>query len=206
MSAGTPEALAPNALVGVVLAGGRSRRMGRDKATLCLDGEAMAARAARRLRPVVATVVMADGGRALIPSFFSVADAAVGGPAAGLLGAAARFPGHPLLVLACDLPAVPSVLLAELATTEPEADLVMPRHGPDRLEPLCARWGVHALACLADRTQEGQLALHPLASAPGLRTYFLEGEALAAFGDPVTMLRNVNRPEDLDAVRRPYRY
>jgi hypothetical protein len=39
-----------------------------------------------------------------------------------------------------------------------------------------------------------------------LRTYFLEGEALAAFGDPVTMLRNVNRPEDLDAVRRPYRY
>lgn len=202
-----------DALVGVVLAGGQSRRMGRDKAMLCLPGavpgESLTARAARRLRQVVTTVVISDRGRVLLPDFSSIEDAGtvgspIKGPAAGLLGAAVRFPSRSLLVLACDLPTVPVPLLARIATVAPAADLVIPRHGPDRLEPLCARWGPAALACLADRARQGRFALHPLASASELMTHFLEGEALSAFGDPATLLQNVNRPEDLDAVRRPY--
>lgn len=208
----------PGVLVGVVLAGGESRRMGRDKALLCLPagassesvpGEPLAAAAARRLGDVVTSVVISDRGRALLPGFRSIEDAGssaapVKGPAAGLLGAARQFPGHALLVLACDLPAVPTSLLAMIAAVAPEADLVVPRHGAGQLEPLCARWGPAALDRLAGRAREGRFALHPVASTGGLSTHFIDERALRTIGDPATMLRNVNSPEDLDALREPY--
>jgi molybdopterin-guanine dinucleotide biosynthesis protein A len=110
--------------VGVVLAGGASRRMGRDKAALAVDGETLAARAARRLLGVCARVAIADGGRGLVPGLPCVPDAPAPGPAAGILGAARAWPGHPLLVLACDLPRVSAALLRELVRRLPVAEAV----------------------------------------------------------------------------------
>ena len=50
------------ATAGIVLTGGRSRRLGVDKATLVLDGETLAQRAARHLEAVCAPVVEAGDG------------------------------------------------------------------------------------------------------------------------------------------------
>ena len=184
--------------VGVVLAGGASRRMGRDKAVLTLapGGETLAAGAARRLAAVCAEVVVADRGRGTVPALPSLADGPGQGPAAGLLGAARVRPGRPLLVLACDLPAVPVALLARLCDLAAGADWVVPRW-PGGLEPLCALWGPQALAALAERVGRGLYALHPLAGDDRLAVRFVEGEALAAFGRPEEIFWNVNAPEDL---------
>jgi len=185
--------------VGIVLAGGASQRMVRDKALLVLppdgpDGETLAAAAARRLTAVCAEVLVADRGRAVVPGLPSLADGPGRGPAAGLLGAAAARPGHPLLVLACDLPDVPVALLKELAS--PGADLTLPRWSGG-LEPLCAVWGPAALARLAERVERGLYALHPLAAEPDITVRFLEGERLEGFGPAAELFRNVNTPEDL---------
>jgi molybdopterin-guanine dinucleotide biosynthesis protein A len=81
---------------------------------MAVAGETLAARAARLLLGLCPSVVLADGGRGLLPDLPSLPDAPGQGPAAGILGAARAWPGHPLLVLACDLPRVPAALLAEL--------------------------------------------------------------------------------------------
>jgi molybdopterin-guanine dinucleotide biosynthesis protein A len=172
--------------------------MGREKALLTLGegGETLAAGAARRLAAVCAEVVVADRGRLSVPGLLSVADGAGRGPAAGLLGAALLRPGRPLLALACDLPGVPTRLLAALAAEG--GDWVVPRwHGG--LEPLCALWGPAALAVLAARAGRGLYALHEILGEAGLATVFLEGERLAALGRPEEMFRNVNTPEDLES-------
>lgn len=184
-------------LIGVVLAGGASRRMGRDKASMEVEGETLVARAARKLAGVTGEVVLADGGRSLLGAAVpSVPDGPGRGPAAGLLGAALARPATVLLVLACDLPSVPVPLLTLLADEAPDADLVIPRWRRG-IEPLCARWGPRALDALARRVVSGQLDLHGVAEEPALRVAVLEGPALEAFGAPEVVLANLNTPADL---------
>ncbi len=173
--------------VGVVLAGGASRRMGWDKA---LSG--LPALAAERLAAVCAEVAVADRGRGLLPGFPSLQDAPGGGPVAAILGAAAAYPGRPLLVLACDLPRVPVELLAELASSD-ACDWAVPRWGRG-LEPLCALYSPAAVALLAET---GLRAPHRLA-AEDLAIRYLEGEDLARFGPPEEVFLNLNTPEDLE--------
>ncbi|MFL6231611.1 MAG: molybdenum cofactor guanylyltransferase [Thermoanaerobaculia bacterium] len=179
--------------VGVVLAGGSSSRMGRDKTLLAAGGESLPALAARRLAGVCSEVVVADRGRGLLPGLLSLPDGPGRGPAAGILGAAAACPDRRLLVLACDLPWVPAGLLAELARPA-AADWVVPRWR-EGLEPLCALYGPAALAALARRIERGLFALHQLAEED-LAVRILEGEELARFGEPEEVFLNLNTPGD----------
>ena len=183
----------PGKPVGVVLAGGSSRRMGRDKTLLASGGESLPARAAQRLAAVCAEVAVADRGRGLLPGLPALPDGPGRGPAAGILGAAAAYPGRRLLVLACDLPRVPEELLAALAHPA-GADWVVPRWR-EGVEPLCALYGPAALAALERRIARGLFALHSLAEED-LDVRILEGGELARFGDPGEIFLNLNAPED----------
>lgn len=188
--------------IGIVLAGGASRRMGRDKAALELDGETLAAGAARRLAAVCLQVALADRGRQLVPGLPSLPDGPGRGPAAGLLGAAHAHPGRPLLVLACDLPHVPVPLLEELLRRDgsDRSDWVLPRWQRGS-EPLCALWRPRSLAVLEDRVTRGLYALWSLAEEDQLAVRWIEGDLLAGFGSPEEMFLNVNTPEELESAR-----
>ncbi len=188
------------AMVGLVLAGGESRRLGSDKARW--GGAALPARAAGTLAAVCAEVAVADRGRGLVPGRPSLADGPGRGPAAGILGGAAAYPGRPLLVLACDLPRVPAALLAELARFA-EAGWVLPRWAGG-CEPLCAFYGPAALARLAARVESGRFSLHDLEAEGGLAVRHLEGEDLRRFGDPAEIFFNLNTPGDLERWRRGF--
>ncbi|MDX2000135.1 MAG: molybdenum cofactor guanylyltransferase [Thermoanaerobaculia bacterium] len=187
------------AVVGVVLAGGESRRMGTDKAVLPWRDGTLTSFAQARLAAVCQHVVVCDRGRQVLFGTRSVPDGPGAGPAAGLLGAAAVFPRQPLLVLACDLPGVPAALLQTLWDHAAGADLVVPV-SPRGPEPLVGFYSPAALAALARAVQNGRFALYPLLEDPALRVVLLGGEALARFGPSGELFRNVNTAEDYDRV------
>lgn len=186
-------------MVGVVLAGGASRRMGRDKALLRLDGERLVDRAIRRLAVVCDEVLVADRGRGLVSGRPSVADGPGAGPGAGLLGAARQRPSSPLLALACDLPAVGRSVLEALVALP--GDLCLPRW-QGGIEPLCALYRPPALVALARRMAAGEWAPRGLCDEPGLEISWLEGPALEALGPPAELFANLNRPKDLESWAR----
>lgn len=98
-------------LLGVVLAGGRSRRMGRDKALLCFHGGTLLQHQVRLLQPLCLRVVVSG----MYDGFDCILDARPdGGPLAGLSAVASAWRGA-LLVLPVDMPFMAPELLAELA-------------------------------------------------------------------------------------------
>lgn len=183
-------------VVGVVLAGGASRRMGHDKALLEVGGKTLVERAVEQLGKVCDTVVVAAGASRELPGFDIVADAAGHGPAAGILGAAAHFERPvDLLVLACDLPAVTAELLAALIRQAEAGDWILPRWRRG-IEPLCSLYRPPALAALARRVEQGRFALHGLRSA--VEVAYLEGTALRSIGRPDDLFCNLNDRSDFE--------
>lgn len=187
--------------VGAVLAGGRSRRMGADKARLELEGRSFGARAAAALGSELERVVVVSGRLGDHPDLGvpEIADRLPGnGPLGGLHAALDHAGGLPVFALACDLPAVGPELVAHLLEL---ALPVMDPAGPPRavvpalggrLQPLC---GVYSPAC--KRQIELRLAagarrvLDLIEAIDAVRVEL--GPELAFYRDD--LLENVNDPE-----------
>lgn len=130
---------------GAVLAGGRSSRMGRDKAMTPFRGEPLIARPLAALREAgAAEIVVVGGDQSSIPELGVelVPDRHPGaGPLGGLITALARSPFDLVVVLACDLPLLPAdvvrTLVRELGGSTAPA-LVPVVEG--RLQPMTAAY------------------------------------------------------------------
>lgn len=144
----------PSRLFGLVLAGGRSQRMQRDKAALQYrPGETQLDAAMRLLSSRVEQAFVSvradqrdDPTRARYPAIVDRGD--VEGPIAGISAALAGHPDAAWLVLACDLPFLDETTLDYLiAHRDREADATAFRSTRDGLpEPLCAIYEPRARA------------------------------------------------------------
>ncbi|MDE3167158.1 MAG: molybdenum cofactor guanylyltransferase [Acidobacteriota bacterium] len=171
---------------GYVLAGGLSRRMGRDKARLPFRGATL-------VDAVTAAVRAAAGSATLVgrPAPGGIPDLYPGeGPLGGILTALHHSTAEWSLITACDLPGITPDLLSRLlaaARAAGDCDALLP-HAPGGLpEPLCAVYRRTALPHLEERFLLGvrkvTLALE------GLRVLHLEIGEREHF-------QNVNTPED----------
>lgn len=133
-------------LVGLVLAGGESRRMLKDKGTLVYHGLPQAEHCYRLLaahcREVFVSIRPDQSTSEPYCRLPQLTDAgAVAGPAAGLLSAWQAFPDAALLAFAVDLPLVDAGLLADLVgSRNPDRSATAWVHPDGVLEPLCAIW------------------------------------------------------------------
>ncbi len=125
---------------GIILAGGRSSRMGADKALLEIEGETMLARIARVVSTVVSEVVIV--GRTALPPELegtrAVTDAyGEAGPLGGIATGLVYLDTEHALVVACDLPYLQADLLRLLVELAPGYDAVVPRlpHGTANSRP-----------------------------------------------------------------------
>lgn len=206
--------------LGVVLAGGESRRYGGRKASAPLLGRPMAAWAARALEPHAARVgiVTQDGSIAELLSLPRREDEHPGrGPVEGLrtgLRWARDEALERLLLLACDLPLASEALVGLLVRAAREEDegpvpsrAVVPE-SPSAwgLEPLCASYPVSALGAveelLSGATGGGgePPSMERLLGRIPLRRLSLEEVATVA--DPAEAFLNVNTPADRERAER----
>jgi molybdopterin-guanine dinucleotide biosynthesis protein A len=183
-----------------VLAGGASRRMGRDKATMPVDGVELAATvlaaAARVAAPVV--LVAPEGHPARRLAAPAVSDPARG-PLAALAAALEALDAAEVLVLAGDHPGLRVELLAHLVALAPRGEAVACRRGP-RLEPLVAVYRrAPALAAARARlagTGPGASLLGLLAE---LRTVVVEEPEWRALDPDGRSFVDLDDPADLAA-------
>lgn len=183
--------------VGLILAGGRSRRMGADKAFARLAGRPLVTHVLERLAPQVDRVVIssnapaagfADTGVAVLPDVLG----GFRGPLAGVHAALAAFPGAAVVSVAVDLPRLPRDLVTRLRRGWRGA----------RCRFATDAQGGHALAILWPPGLADSLAQF---LEPGRHSV---GHWLARHGDPIAIPAdrdadlglNINTPTDLARV------
>ncbi len=174
-------------VTGIILAGGESRRMGRDKAELRLGGKTLAELQVEKLRVLGITDILLSGDRQALPGVRGVPDLYPGrGPLSGIhacLKAAAR---PVCLVLSVDVPLFPAEALGELLAAHEGGATVLGYGG--EIEPLIAVYD----SALGDRAES--LLLADRRSVRSL----LNSTRTKVFpftGDPTALL-NCNTPEE----------
>ncbi len=192
-------------IAGLVLAGGGSRRMGRDKAFVPLAGRPMLAHVLDRIGPQVGAVAVSANSDAARFAAFGlpvIADdrpdtGPLGGVAAGLAWAATLTERPRLLVtVPVDGPLLPADLVAQLVAASDSSDRVIIAASGERDHPVFALWPV----ALADR-----LALwRQSAKSQGVRGFLAStGFAVASWriaADGFDPFFNANTPADLARV------
>jgi molybdopterin-guanine dinucleotide biosynthesis protein A len=181
----------------IVLAGGRSGRMGVDKRALPVAGRSLLERVVAQLRPHVREVLIGANDRAFGDALGlrTVADRVAGeGPLMGLASCLAATGSDRNLVAACDLPEIPAELAARLLEDALAHDGVVPR-GPRGLEPLLAVYRRRLLPDAVRLLAEGERRVRPLYESRDVE--FLD---LAELG--LGALPNLNTRQDYEEYLR----
>jgi molybdopterin-guanine dinucleotide biosynthesis protein A len=182
---------------GFVLAGGRSSRMGRDKALLEIDGVTLIVRAVTLVRSVLdeATVIASKAGYESLGLRIVGDDFPGFGPLGGIATALhiSKKPWN--LVIACDLPYLSKAWLEYLIerALKSEADAVVPMNvrGP---EPLCAMYHKNAEQRIRTGVEGGIRKVTD--SFANLHVEHLEPDEWKGFASGGPLFKNVNSPAD----------
>jgi molybdopterin-guanine dinucleotide biosynthesis protein A len=187
-------------IAGVVLAGGGSRRFGRDKAFAFLGGETLLARAIARARVQTDDVVVSVGGSSValdaVPQLFDArpGEGPLGGVLAGL--AWARTNGFDLVAtFPCDVPFFPVDIVERLSAglARERADCAMAEL-EQSLHPVFGLWRVDCEERLSQAFDAGLRSLHRVGDALKCIAVPFTRDPDAPHGDPFF---NVNSVDDL---------
>lgn len=184
-----------------ILTGGRARRFdGLDKSQLRVGGRTILERQLDALHGLVDRIWLAGyhGPEQLPPPLLALPDRKPGdGPLAGLDAALAAEPSGTVLLLACDMPNVTAAFLRHLLSQLDDVDAVVPRTERG-YHPLCAVYAQSCRAAVQRRLDQGHLRMRDLLADLRIRT--VDGAELASFGEPDSLLANVNTRAALDAL------
>lgn len=186
--------------------GGRSTRMGRDKALLEIDGQPLWWRQWRKLRALQPSrmLLSARAGQDVPvppPPARVVRDApAEIGPLGGLIACLEVIqldgPDARLLVLGVDLPQMPAALLQDLVFAADAAGGAVVRNGEGH-EPLAAVYPAAVLEIARRRARLGHHSMQGLVR-DALERGLLDEVTLRGLGDwPIEVFANLNTPEDV---------
>lgn len=185
---------------GIILAGGKSSRMGQDKALLQLEGETLISRSIRELKRYVNEVIIVDNQQDKYP--FSgvkrIKDNYQGlGPLAGIQAGLRAARGDYAFIMACDMPFFDGKIIKLLINNSPGFQVVVPRiHG--YLEPLCALYAKSCLPIIENNIEKKNYKIVDIYSH--VRVEYLNEAMFKEIADPYYMFANINTYEEYRKV------
>lgn len=193
-------------VTGFVLAGGKSSRMGANKALLALNGSALLERAVAILREVCGHVIVV-GSRELYQGFGECVEDVYRncGPLAGIHAALLNSQTAHNVIIAVDTPFLTVELLNYLVerALRSRAVVTAPRVA-GAVQPLCAVFSRDFLPLAEAALQSGKYKVEAaFPSEPG-QTLIIPEADLGRFEMAGEMFENLNTPEDLERARKRF--
>ena len=190
-------------VTGILLAGGKSRRMGEDKRHLVVGEQTLLERGLAVLHSIfqeVLVVIAQDSPplgvdasvvRDLVPDCGSL-----GGLYSGLMQATTPW----VFVVACDMPFLNQAVIAQFTSRRATADIVMAKLDA-RLHPMHALYGKQCLPVLEQMIGARQLKIQEMVSQLSLRVRYVTEADLVTIDPSWRSFYNVNTLADLEAAR-----
>lgn len=177
-------------VTGVIMAGGKSSRMGTDKGLLLYQGKPLSQYAVDVLKPFCTEILIstqneeyARFGLPLVPDEIPGC-----GPIGGIYSALKASKTSFLLILGCDMPRISSHTIEKLLSHIGNYDCVIPLVA-SKPEPLCAVYSKKLLNRIACNIKKGEFALYRLIK--NSNTFFVD------FENNLSEFTNINTPDEL---------
>lgn len=184
---------------GLVLAGGKSRRMGKDKSLLTYHSKPQREYLYEQMQPVCSEVFLSirPGQEDSLPEglAYILDQNHYKGPFNGLLSAHLKYPEAAWLVVACDLPLIDTKALAFLLSRRDHSAMAtaFATRKTGLPEPLAALWEPHGLKAAMTHMKT--------ASSSCPRKFLINSETTLVYPEDDLWLANANEPEDYENLR-----
>ncbi|HJT19381.1 MAG TPA: molybdenum cofactor guanylyltransferase [Nitrospira sp.] len=190
-------------VTGILLAGGKSRRMGRDKRHLSVGDRTLLERSLSALSTVFheVFVVIAQDSPALGITAAVLRDlvpdcGSLGGLYTGLKQSSTPY----VFVVACDMPFLDPRVIRRFLYTKDEWDVVMAKQ-QRQLHPMHALYSRQCLPVIEEMIWTRDFKIQSMVAHPSLRVRIVEEADLRAIDPAGHGLMNVNTPADLESAR-----
>ena len=195
-------------MVGLILCGGESSRMGDDKGLLNIDDTTWAGRSMKMMEDLVSRSFLSVNKNQL-PGYLQIftedilicdnTDLGINGPLCAILSAHILYPDEDIFVLACDLPLMTKHLVQKLSEHHSSGSQQAYVYSNDgNAEPLCGIYKSSALASIISHHQTKRLEKFSMKYVLGL----LDCYKLPLREDEKIYFMNINTPADLKAIQR----
>jgi len=184
----------------VILAGGKSSRMGRPKALLLFDGEPLIAHVVRKLGnifPEIIVVAAPDQELPPLPVKLARDDVAYQGPVSGIYHGLKASTREICFVTSCDAPFLNLALVSHLLSQISDFDVVVP-FWQERFQPLHAVYRTSVAPLLKDQLERGEL--RPIFLYDKVRTRKIHEDEIRGLDPEGLSFLNMNSPADYDTA------
>jgi molybdenum cofactor guanylyltransferase len=182
----------------VVLAGGKSSRMGRPKSLLVFDGEPLILHIVRALKRMFAETVIVAAPEQELPDLAAILvrdEVAYQGPVGGIYYGLKAASGNFCFVTSCDVPFLNLALISHLTSQMLNHDVVVP-HWENRFQPLHAAYRTSVLPLLKEQLDRGEL--RPVYLFDKVRTRKIGEDEIRRFDPEGLSFFNMNTPDDYE--------
>jgi molybdenum cofactor guanylyltransferase len=192
-------------MTSIILAGGKSRRLGQRKALQTILGRTLIQWVIDRLALISTEIIIATAHGEEIPCSSPVPTRAVAdiypdrGPLAGIHSGLTASSCPRAIVVGCDTPFLNVELLRHMSKISPVFDVVVPRIA-DKVEPLCAVYSRNCLTSVEALLTQNEMRITRLFAL--VRTRYVEEEEIGCFDPEHLSFINTNSRVDLDAARK----
>ena len=181
-------------ITGIVLAGGKSSRMGSDKSKMVLNGKTLIEYSIEALKPLCETVVISSNNNIYDYTGCEVwpDELPDGSPMIGIYSCLKRSSTETNIILSCDMPLINKVLLKYLLSNSKDFDITVPIHGNNLIEPMCGIYKKSCIDVLKGFIDKGNYRLNECIRSTSHR--LVKVSQTTDF--PENLFSNINTPDD----------
>lgn len=180
----------------IILAGGDSKRMGRDKAALPFNGETLLQSVVAKVQPLFPQILVSVRQPRVDVALPQICDGqADGGPLVALISALEAITTPWAFVVACDMPFVAPALITHLASLRADHQAVVPKVN-EHAQPMAAFYARSALPLLQSSLVSGNKSLTGALKALDVR--YVAADELVQFDQQLHSFFDLDTPQDLN--------